>query len=152
MYATITSSSASVFSARNSSNMYHRVGVETGVGSASPHQLVTMLLNGALDSIAQARGAIQNKQIEAKCRAITKALAIVDEGLKSCLDLERGGEVAQNLHDLYGYVGTRLIHANLHSDDAALEECARLLTPVRDAWMAIAPSTQADAAAKEFRA
>ena len=152
MYATITSSSASVFSARNSTNMYHRVGVETGVGSASPHQLVTMLLNGALDSIAQARGAIQNRQIEAKCRAISKALAIVDEGLKSCLDLEHGGEVASNLDGLYGYVSSRLIHANLHSDDAALDECARLLTPIRDAWMAIAPAQQAETSSKEYRA
>ncbi|MDE2401583.1 MAG: flagellar export chaperone FliS [Burkholderiales bacterium] len=137
MYATMTSSSASVYSPKNSSSMYRQIGIETGVGGASPHQLVGLLLNGALEAIAQARGAIQSGQVEVKCKAISKAVGIVDEGLKACLDLKSGGTLAANLNDLYGYVTMRLTHANLHSDDQALEECANLLSPLRDAWAAI---------------
>lgn len=137
MYATITSSSANVYSPRNSSSMYRQIGIETGVSGATPHQLITLLLNGALEAIAQARGAIKSKQIEAKCKAISKALGIVDEGLKASLDLQSGGELAHNLNGLYGYITVRLAQANLHSDDAALAECTQLLTPVRDAWIAI---------------
>ncbi len=137
MYATLTSSSASVYGSRNSSSLYRQIGLETGVSSATPHQLIVMLLNGALEAIAQARGAIKTNQLEAKCKAISKAVSIVDEGLKASLDLRSGGDIANNLNDLYAYVTNRLTQANLHSDDAALAECSNLLTPVRDAWIAI---------------
>lgn len=137
MYATLTASSANVFGPRTSGNMYRQIGIETGVSGATPHQLISMLLNGALESIARARGAIQAKDVEAKCKAICKAVQIIDEGLKACLDLQSGGELAANLNDLYAYVTTRLTHANLRSDDQALEECANLLSPLRDAWGSI---------------
>lgn len=137
MYATMTASSANVYGPRNTSSMYRQIGIETGVSGASPHQLVSMLLNGALEAIAQARGAIKARNVEAKCKAISKALSIVDEGLKASLDLKSGGELAANLNDLYHYVTTRLTQANLHSDDEALEECANLLSPLRDAWTTI---------------
>jgi flagellar protein FliS len=137
MYATITASSANVFGPRTSGSMYRQIGLETGVSGASPHQLIGMLLNGALEAIAQARGAIKAKQIEVKCKAISKAVSIVDEGLKASLDLKTGGELAANLNDLYAYVTTRLTQATLHSNDEALEECANLLAQVRDAWNSI---------------
>jgi flagellar protein FliS len=147
MYATMTASSANVYSQKTTSSMYRQIGLETGVSGASPHQLVALLLNGALEAIAQARGAIKAKQIEAKCKAISKAVGIVDEGLKASLDLKSGGELAANLNDLYGYVTTRLTQANLHSDDEALEECANLLSPLRDAWGAIGSGTNDEARA-----
>ncbi|RZL00615.1 MAG: flagellar export chaperone FliS [Rubrivivax sp.] len=140
MYATLTASSANVFGPRTSGNMYRQIGLETGVSGASPHQLIGMLLNGALEAIAQARGAIKAKNIEAKCKAISKAVSIVDEGLKASLDLKSGGELAANLNDLYAYVTQRLTYANLHSNDETLEECANLLGPLRDAWGAISSS------------
>ena len=64
-------------------------------------------------------------------------MSFVDEGLKASLDLKTGGQLAANLNDLYAYVTTRLTQANLHSDDQALEECANLLSPLRDAWSSI---------------
>lgn len=140
MYATATGSSASMFSQRNMSNTYRRIDVETGVSGASAHQLTTMLLNGALDSIAQARGAMMSGQIEAKCKAINKCVSIIDEGLKASLNLNEGGDLAQRLNELYFYITTRLTQANLRNDPTALEECANLLTPIRDAWVAIAPT------------
>ncbi len=118
---------------------YVRVGVETGVDAATPHQLVTMLFDGCVEAIAQARSALQRGEIAAKCAAITRAVRIVDEGLKASLDLKGGGKLAADLQSLYAYLSVRLTEANLHNDGAALDECEALLEPVRSAWTAIAP-------------
>lgn len=119
-------------------NMYTDVGVQGAASDASGHALIGMLYEGALGAIARARGAIESGDVVAKGRAIDKALAIVGEGLRACLNLEQGGAIAQDLDALYGYVGLRLMHANLHSDVAALEECTRLIKPLHDAWTQIA--------------
>ena len=124
-------------------NAYRQVGVQTGVASASPHQLVQMLLDACQDSLAQARGAIAAGDIPAKGRAIGRAARIVEEGLKACLDLDAGGLLAADLNALYAYIGVRLTHANLSNDVATLEECGRLLEPVRLAWVAIGPQMTA---------
>jgi flagellar protein FliS len=129
----------STFGSRQAmSNAYTRVGVESSVaGGASPHRLVLMLMDGVLEAILQARGAIAARDVEAKGRAIGRASRILEEGLKAALDLKSGGELANNLHALYTYVIGRLMHANLHNDEATLLECQRLLQPVRDAWTEI---------------
>jgi flagellar protein FliS len=126
--------------AHSHAGAYRQVGVETGVGAASPHQLVTMLFEGFVDAIVQARAAMQQRQIEAKCSAISRAVRIVDEVLKAALDCQGGGTLAENLRALYGYLALRLTHANLHNDAAALDECQALIEPVRSAWAAIAPA------------
>jgi flagellar secretion chaperone FliS len=141
MYATATDSSANVYRAQAMSSVYRQIGVETGLTNASPHAMVAMLFNGSLDAIAQARGAIQTGNIETKCKAINKAIQIVQEGLNASLNIEHGGELAQRLNQLYAYITNRLMLANLKSDDAILEECSRLLTPLRDAWVAIGNNT-----------
>lgn len=115
------------------SGLYHQIGVETGVKTASAHQLVQMLYDGLLESLAQARGALDKGDIEAKGRAITKASRIVDEGLKAALS-PAGGELTANLSNLYGYITRRLMQAHLRNDVTALEECQRLVQPLRDAW------------------
>ena len=120
-------------------NAYSKVHVETGVQSADPHQLVTMLLDGALSAIAIAAGAIERGDVPAKCKAIARAVAIVDEGLRGGLDMNNGGQIASTLQDLYSCVLLRLTMANLKNDAAILRECAGLLTPMRDAWIAIKP-------------
>jgi flagellar secretion chaperone FliS len=118
---------------------YHQVGVQTAVAQASPHHLVALLFDGCLEAVAQARGALAGGQIEAKGKAIGRAVRIVDEGLRAALDLRDGGPLAADLHALYGYLTMRLTQANLRNDTAALDECERLLRPLRDAWRAIAP-------------
>ena len=124
-------------------SLYARVGVETGVSAASPHRLVSMLFAGFVDAIAQAKGALQNGQVEAKGIAIGRAARIVDEGLKASLDLSGGGALATDLADLYAYVTLRLTHANLHNDARALDECLALMQPLREAWASIAPQVSA---------
>jgi flagellar protein FliS len=127
--------------------MYRSIGVNTGVDAADPHRLVTMLYEGFLDAVAQARGAMKVGDIERKCRTIGRASSIVDEGLRGGLNLEAGGELALQLNDLYAYVTLRLTQANLRNDEQALEECVRLIQPLRDAWIAIAPQATEAAAA-----
>jgi flagellar protein FliS len=119
---------------------YRTIGVETGVDGASPHRLVAMLFEGFGDALAQARTALARREIDAKCRAITKAVRIVDEGLRANLDTTAGGKLAEDLAALYAYVTMRLTQANLHNDPAVLEECASLMEPVRSAWAAIDPA------------
>ena len=119
--------------------MYSKVGLETDVGAASPHRLVSMLFDGLFDAMNQAKAAIQNGNNEVKNRALSRSVRILDEGLKSCLNMEVGG-LATDLNDLYAYTCMRLTRANLHSDIEAIEECQRLITPVREAWAAIAPA------------
>jgi flagellar secretion chaperone FliS len=130
-------------SPRSQASAYSNVHVDTGVQSADPHQLVMMLLDGALDAIATARGAIEQRNVSVKCRAINRATGIVDEGLRGALDMQRGGEVAQTLHDLYSCVLMRLTLAHAKNDVTLLRECSELLTPLRDAWLAARPQMQA---------
>jgi len=122
---------------------YRQVGLETAMANATPHKLIELLFDGYRDAISRARGAMRDGQVEAKGRAIGHAARIVEEGLKAGLDLERGGQLAADLNALYAYVGTRLTHANLHNDEAALDECARLIEPVRAAWSEIGPRVHA---------
>ena len=126
-------------SAPSLANAYRQVGTETGVSGATPHKLVQMLFDGFQEAIAQARGALRNRLIEAKIRAIGRALRIVDEGLHAGLNMSAGGALAADLDALYTYVSLRLTHANLHNDEAALDECGALIEPIRSAWAAIGP-------------
>ena len=134
---------AATYSAQRSmpalAQAYSKVGVETGISGASPHKLIELLFDGFQDAISQARGALRNRMIEAKGKAISRALRIIDEGLQGGLNLSAGGQLAADLSALYTYVSLRLTHANVHNDDAALAECANLIEPIRSAWVAIGP-------------
>lgn len=123
--------------------MYQQVSVETRLTDASPHQLVAMLFDGYMEAVAQARGAMRDRQHGAKGVAIGRAVRIVEEGLRAGLDLKAGGALARDLNDLYNYLSMRLTLANLHNDEAALDECQRLMEPLRQAWASIAATTLA---------
>lgn len=121
---------------------YTTVGMESGVSAADPHKLISMLYQGALLAIANARLSIQRNDVSAKGASISKAIAIVDEGLNACLDKNVGGELAQNLSSLYEYIVIRLLSANLKNDITILDEVTSLLTDLKGAWEAIRPGAQ----------
>ena len=123
---------------------YRKVSAEGSVVDASPHQVVHLLLKGALDRLAQARGHMQRGEASAKSEQIGKALGIV-EGLKLNLDTERGGDIATNLNDLYDYIMGVLLKANLDNDVVLIDEVGTLLREVEDAWAQIAPASPASA-------
>lgn len=116
---------------------YSSVKVQTNVTDASPHRLIQMLFEGALERIAQAKGAMLQHQIARKGELIGKAVAIVG-GLQGSLNDKEGGELAANLDNLYDYVIRRLSQANYENNTEMLDECARLLGDIKSAWDAIA--------------
>ena len=133
--------------ARLQRGLYQQIGIESKVAVASPHTLVAMLFDGFMEAIAVARGAMRERRPEAKGVAIARAVRIVEEGLRGGLDLRAGGSLARDLDDLYGYLTLRLTQANLRNDEAALDECRRLVMPLQQAWASIADQARAGAAA-----
>jgi flagellar protein FliS len=125
------------------SGLYQQVGVESRLSGADPHQLVAMLFEGYMEALAQGRGAMRAGQLEAKGLALGRAVRIVEEGLRAALDLRAGGSLARDLDELYTYLTLRLTMANLRDDESALDECQRLMLPLQEAWMAIAPDAAA---------
>ena len=117
---------------------YANVGMETGVVAASPHKLIVMLFDGALVALNAALGGMRSGNIAEKGKSISKAILIIDSGLRAALDKKAGGEIAEGLDSLYEYMSGRLVTANVTNDPAILEEVQRLLIELRDAWNAIA--------------
>jgi flagellar protein FliS len=118
---------------------YQHVGAHGQVAAADPKRLIELLLAGAIDRIAEARGHLDRGDFARKGEALGRALAIVGE-LNGSLDLARGGEIAANLHSLYDYMGRRLTEANLRNDGRALDEVADLLREIKAGWDAISAS------------
>jgi len=120
-----------------SANTYKTVGLETSVAAANPHQLVSLLFEALLQSLASAKGSIQSGDFPAKGRSISRAVRILEEGLKAGLDTNRGGELASNLRSLYDFCIFRITEANLKHDATILDEVIRLIHPVSDGWSQI---------------
>lgn len=118
---------------------YAKISFESEVLGASPHRLISMLFEGALRDISNAKKGILNAETAAKGVAIGRAIAIISEGLSGSLNLEVGGELAKNLRSLYDYVALRLVEANLKDDVEILDEVTRLLTEIKEGWDAIRP-------------
>lgn len=116
---------------------YKRVSVESSVDTADPHQLVTLLFEALQRAIASAKLHMAAGDIPNKCQQITNAISILELGLKAPLDLEKGGEIAKNLNDLYEFCVNRLVIANARNDAAILDEVARVLEPVISGWKQI---------------
>lgn len=116
---------------------YSSLSVQSGVEDASPYRLIQMLFEGALERIAQAKGAMQMNQIARKGELIGKAVNIVG-GLQGSLNDREGGELAANLNNLYDYVIRRLTQANYENSLDMLDECGRLIAEIKMAWDAIA--------------
>ncbi|MFW0758838.1 flagellar export chaperone FliS [Pseudomonas sp. H11T01] len=116
---------------------YQKVGAQAQTSEASPHRLVQMLMEGGLDRIAQAKGAMERNDIPGKGMLISKAIGIIG-GLREGLDLETSVESLGNLDNLYVYMMKRLAEANINTDPKILDEVADLLRTVKDGWDAIA--------------
>ena len=120
-------------------NAYAKVGLETGVIASSPHKLIVMLFEGAMVAAKAGLTHMTAGETEKKGLSISKAINIIDNGLRASLD-RNAGEVAQNLDSLYEYMSRRLIEANLKNDQAMLEEVITLLADLKGAWDAIDPA------------
>lgn len=117
----------------NAINAYRNIGVQGGVTDASPHQLIVMLMDGALGRIASAKGAMERGDRAHQGELLGKTISIIDN-LRASLDAERGGELATRLRDLYDYMETRLVEAGSKKDVAALDEVSGLLREIKSGW------------------
>ena len=111
-----------MYAANSAITAYSNTGMETGVFSADPHKLILLLFEGASLAISSALGHMARNEVAQKGRSISHAIAIINKGLQASLDMKAGGEIAQNLFDLYDYMTRRLLHANLNNDPDALRE------------------------------
>ena len=121
---------------RSGAAQYGKVAAESEAGYANPHRLVQMLMEGALDKVATAKGCIERDDLAGKSRQISWAMSIIS-GLRTSLDMEAGGPIAANLDDLYEYMTRRLIDATTQNDTEALTEVGDLMLEVKGAWDAM---------------
>lgn len=128
--------------ARSALVKYNMVRSETGITDTNRHGLVTLLLDGALERIATAKGHMSRGETAEKGACISRVLTILD-GLRTSLDKEAGGTLAQNLDDLYGYMDRCLLRANCENDVRLLDEVSGLVMEIRNAWVAIAQQAAA---------
>ena len=112
---------------------YKNVDLKATVATASPHKLIQMLFEGALDALAQSKGAIERSDLELRTKQLNKASSIVF-CLKDSLDTEKGGEIAENLNALYDYILRALMEANRNNDAEKVQEAMNLLVEVKIGW------------------
>ncbi|WP_144174461.1 flagellar export chaperone FliS [Pseudomonas sp. Kh13] len=121
---------------------YQKVNGVAQTSEASPHRLVQMLMQGGLDRMAQAKGAIARNDVAQRGILIGKAIDIIG-GLREGLDLENHGDSLADLDSLYTYMSRRLIEANAKADPDIIDEVARLLITVKEGWDAIGDQSSA---------
>lgn len=122
---------------RKGAQAYATVGLETAIMGASPHQLITMLFDGLLKALNRAQWAIDNHNVAERGMALSKAIDILDNGLNAALDLEKGGDIGQNLNQLYTYMSRTLLKANMNADRDAISHVASMIKDIATSWRAI---------------
>jgi len=120
--------------AARATGSYASIGLETEILGASPERLISLLFRGAQASLSQARHHLHNGDIAERGKALSKAIDIVDTGLKASVDTERGGEVARHLVAAYELIIRDLMLANLRHDEARLDSAEALLDNLAEAW------------------
>ncbi len=125
-------------------NAYRKGNLKQDIANADPHKLTLMLMQGALDRIAYAKGAMERREYEQKAQFISRVVAILIN-LRDTLDLEAGQEMAANLFELYDYMINRINEAHITNSLQYLDEVSSLLTTIRDAWVQIPESAKQEA-------
>jgi len=138
-----TTPEISMYAAQSALAQYKRINTESALEGASPHRLIQMLINGALDRLSQARGAMQRDETAQKGLLLGKAVSILG-GLQASLDKSVDAEMTANLDSLYDYMQRRLLEANLRNDVTIVDEVSDLLQTIKAAWDEIAPAASID--------
>ena len=125
---------------------FYRNYMESEVLNADPVKLVCLLYRGAIERVRDARQCLRKQDIPGRAKAISRALAIINELMLS-VDRQQGGEIAANLIELYDYVARCLNDANFRQVDGPLAEVEQLLTTLASAWEECVPSTRGAAGA-----
>lgn len=129
------------YSAVRATQAYTSVGAQSRVSAATPHRLVQLLMDGALDRLAIAKGHMQRREVPQKVNAVNRVMSIID-GLRMSLDHNIDAAMSDNLENLYDYMNRRLLLANINNDVAGLDEVSALLRELKEAWDAIPQGLQ----------
>ena len=119
--------------------MYHRnlkaykaTSIAADLAVADPHRVIQLMMQGFLERLAQAKGAIERQDMEAKSLAVSKAQGLL-HGLQDALDMSQGA-ISEDLHGLYAYMDERIWDASLTRDVAPLDEVMNLMVTIKSAW------------------
>ena len=124
---------------------YQQIDAQSAAAFASPHRLIQMFMEGALESLSKAKGHIQRGEVAAQGEQIGRAISIIG-GLREGLNLEAGGDLAANLDALYDYMQRRLLEANLKTNESIVDEVIERLRTIKEAWDAIGETPAAGSA------
>ena len=120
-----------------SASAYKVASVEASVEMADPHGLINLLFDALIRSLKAAKLAMTNGDVPGKCKQVSAAIRLLEDGLILALNPEEGGDLAGNLRELYSFCVVRLVHANAKNDASAIEEVERIIDPIADGWRQI---------------
>ncbi|NQZ22272.1 MAG: flagellar export chaperone FliS [Colwellia sp.] len=118
---------------RSNMKQYQTINRESGIISADPHTIISMLFSGIFESISVARGAIDRKDFDTKSKQLNKAMSIL-RSLQYSLDMDSEPKISANFFELYGYCIDVLTDVSVSLDCSKLDEVGELLKPLADAW------------------
>jgi flagellar protein FliS len=120
---------------------YQSVALHGSVAHADPHRLVQMLFDGIAERLTTVRGCIERGEVVRKAKLLHSCVTLIAE-LRGSLNMAEGGEIAQNLSNLYDYMIRQLLLANVETDAGKVTEVLGLLNNIRSAWVAIGPEVR----------
>ena len=126
----------------NGYNAYTAVSLDSQIAGATPHQLIVLLYDGAINAMRRAEIYFQSGNIARRGEMISRAINIIDNGLRAGLDHEKGGQIAAELESLYQYISRTLLEANLNKSGENLPHLISLMTEMQETWQAINPENK----------
>ncbi|ENN7014062.1 flagellar export chaperone FliS [Enterobacter ludwigii] len=124
---------------KTGNSAYTAVSLDSQIVGATPHQLIVLLYDGAINAMKRAEIYFQSGNIARRGEMISRAINIIDNGLRAGLDHEKGGKIAEELESLYEYISRTLLEANLNKSGEKLPHLIALMTEMQETWQAIAP-------------
>lgn len=121
---------------------YSSASLESQVAGATPHQLIVLLFDGAINAMRRAEIYFQQGNVARRGEMISRAINIIDNGLRTGLNHEIGGKITEDLESLYEYVSRKLLEANLNKSGADLPHLISLMVDLSETWKAIAPQSK----------
>ena len=112
---------------------YGQIKNDTQTSYASPHQLMLMLFDGAIEAMSMTIGAIQQNNFELRSKQSTRSISVIN-GMRECLDIETGGDLANNLYSLYSYMAKELFKASFKNDADTVQNIQTMLKDIRESW------------------
>nr|WP_217479212.1 flagellar export chaperone FliS [Enterobacter chuandaensis] len=124
---------------KTGNSAYTAVSLDSEIVGATPHQLIVLLYDGAINAMKRAEIYFQSGNIARRGEMISRAINIIDNGLRAGLDHEKGGKIAEELESLYEYISRTLLEANLNKSGENLPHLISLMTEMSETWQLVAP-------------